>query len=131
MTVSPTATGKSVCPTGFFDTTIEPPLSLEIAGTNIIFLAVESVVYFLICLMIEFLLTFPAVAAFFNRVRDPGDAADEIDVVRRPAIRHESSNVLHSPSRFPWTHGRPRVVSRTLRRKRRVCLKARRRCVNH
>ena len=67
------------CPTSFFSVELAPPMDLQIAGTNILYLGVESVVYFLICLCIEFLLTFPAVAAALNRVRDPGDSKEDED----------------------------------------------------
>lgn len=46
---------------------------------NILYLAIETIVYFLLCLLIEVGLTFPAFAALFDRVRDPGYPVDEVD----------------------------------------------------
>ena len=71
--------GEVMCPTSFFSVELKRPLDFDVAGLNILYLGVETVVYFLICLLIEVGLTFPAVASLFDRVRDPGHAADELD----------------------------------------------------
>ena len=68
------------CRVSFFSTEFVSPLDWQAAGTNILYLGCESVGYFLLALSIEFLLTFPAVAAFFTFVRDPGDSISEVDV---------------------------------------------------
>ncbi len=54
------------------------PLSWDIVGGNLTFLAIETVVYFLITLLIEYLLTFPSLLAWLQKVPDPGyDVAND------------------------------------------------------
>jgi ATP-binding cassette subfamily A (ABC1) protein 3 len=71
--------GEVLCPTNFFSMELKRPLDFDVAGLNIVYLASETVIYFLICLLIEVGLTFPAFAALFDRVRDPGHSVDKID----------------------------------------------------
>ena len=70
------------CATSFFGqggVQLARPLDFDVAGLNILYLGCETVVYFGICLLIEVGLTFPAFAAIFDRVRDPGTTLDEVD----------------------------------------------------
>ena len=71
--------GGVLCPVSFFAIELKRPLDLDVAGMNLLYLGVECVVYFAICLLIEVALTFPAVAAIFQRVRDPGHVEQELD----------------------------------------------------
>ena len=71
--------GDVLCPVSFFAIELKRPLDLDVAGMNLLYLGVECVVYFAICLHIEVALTFPAVAAIFQRVRDPGHVEQELD----------------------------------------------------
>ena len=48
----------------------EPPLSWNTTGADISFMAVESVVYFLLVLLIEYFLTFPAFLSCLHKVDD-------------------------------------------------------------
>jgi ATP-binding cassette subfamily A (ABC1) protein 3 len=57
---------------GFDDATLQGPLSWDVAGANIVFLAVEAVVYISITLAIEYSLTFPSLLAWLYRVKDHG-----------------------------------------------------------
>lgn len=54
-----------------FDKTVHP-LSWDIVGGNLVFLAIETVFYFAIAVLIEYLLTFPSLLAWLQRVDDPG-----------------------------------------------------------
>jgi ABC-type multidrug transport system fused ATPase/permease subunit len=73
------------CPTinadGYNFETLQGPFSWDIAGGDIVFLTVELVVYFILAVIIEYLLTFPSLLAFLYRVEDPGlsraDLSDE------------------------------------------------------
>ena len=63
----------------------QSPFSWDTAGGDIVFLAVESVVYFLIAVLIEYSLTFPSLMAWLYRIEDPGItpselAEDDVDV---------------------------------------------------
>ena len=53
----------------FFET--ETPLSWDTSGADITFMAIESVVYFLLALLIEYCLTFPTLLSFLYYVKDP------------------------------------------------------------
>jgi ATP-binding cassette subfamily A (ABC1) protein 3 len=67
------------CRVSFFSTDIVRPLHWDAAGTNIFYLGCECIVYFLICLLIEYLLTFPKFSALLSRVSDPGETNAELD----------------------------------------------------
>lgn len=53
----------------FFAT--ESPLSWDTTGADIAFMAIESVVYFLVVLLIEYCLAFPSFLSFLQYVKDP------------------------------------------------------------
>lgn len=57
---------------GYDFTARAKPLDWDVAGANVTFLAIEAVVYFLITLLIEYLLTFPTLLSWLFYVQDPG-----------------------------------------------------------
>jgi ATP-binding cassette subfamily A (ABC1) protein 3 len=59
-----------------FDNTVSP-FSWNIVGANLVFLAVEAVVYFLLTLLVEYSLTFPTFLSFLQRVQDSGFDKDK------------------------------------------------------
>ena len=70
------------CATSFFGqggVVLARPLDFDVAGLNILYLGCECFVYIGICLLIEVGLTYPAFAAIFDRVREPGTTLDEVD----------------------------------------------------
>ena len=64
-----------ICPsidkTGYNAFVTESPLSWDTSGADIAFMAIESVLYFLLALLIEYLLTFPSFLSFLYYVSDP------------------------------------------------------------
>jgi ATP-binding cassette subfamily A (ABC1) protein 3 len=86
------------CPTiskdGYDFQKLQGPLSWDIAGANIVFLVVEMVVYFALAVLIEYLMTFPALLTYFNKkaVRDPG-LVPEID------LKDEDPDVINERQR--------------------------------
>ena len=50
----------------------ESPIAWDTTGANIVFMALESVVYFAIVLCIEYSLTFPTILAWLYEVPDTG-----------------------------------------------------------
>jgi ATP-binding cassette subfamily A (ABC1) protein 3 len=65
---------------------LQGPFSWDNAGGDIVFLAVELVVYFVLAVLIEYLLTFPSLLAWLYHIEDPGVTTtellnDDIDVM--------------------------------------------------
>ena len=64
---------------GYSSTATVSPFAFNTAGGNIIYLAIESIAYFLITVFVEYLHSFPQFLAFLHSVNDPGDEYEEID----------------------------------------------------
>jgi len=61
---------------GYDFTSTQSPFAWDITGANLVFLLAESIVYFLIVLLIEYLLTFPSIVSWIHTVPDPGLSPD-------------------------------------------------------
>lgn len=64
---------------GYSSTETVSPFEFNTAGGNIIYLAIESVLYFLITILIEYLQSFPAILSFLHPVNDPGTMPHNVD----------------------------------------------------
>ena len=70
------------CPTigskGYDGMTTQGPLAWDMAGADLLFLGVETVLYFAVAIAIEYGLTFPSLMAWLYRIEDPGITPSEL-----------------------------------------------------
>ncbi|RYH30057.1 ATP-binding cassette domain-containing protein [archaeon] len=75
------------------------PWDWNTAGANLTFMAIQSVVYFLIALGIEIMLSYPAILASLNPVNDPGCNYEELVQHEDIDVHAERERVLHDGAR--------------------------------
>lgn len=83
--------------TGFDLFNLQSPLSWDIVGSNLVFLAIELVVYFAFTIFIEYLLTFPNVSAWLYYIPDDDDIIiedeDEDVKIERNRVENERNPI--------------------------------------
>eukprot|EP01031_Cornospumella_fuschlensis_P022275 gene22275-27238_t len=72
------------------------PWDWNTAGANLTFMAIQSVVYFLIALGIEIMLSYPAILSSLNPVNDPGFNYEELVQHEDVDVHAERERVLHN-----------------------------------
>ena len=77
-----------------FTIEVQTPFSLDVAGLNLIFLAVHAVVYLVLAIGIELVYTFPGVAALLDRSKLLDRQADLLDNINdHPDVTAEAERV--------------------------------------